>query len=178
MSGQVNPTPLPLIDQLYAQLRAAAQQELNRERPNHTLTATALVHEAYLRLGDAGIDHPGAFYVAATTAMQRILMDYARARTTAKRGGTAKRLDLDDIADALQLAAEDRVEEILSLDAALSRLKEQDPQAAEIVRLRFFAGLDTKQTAEALGVSSATVKRDWKFARALLYRLLKEHGER
>jgi RNA polymerase sigma factor (TIGR02999 family) len=155
---------LPLV---YDQLRAVAQRALAAERPDHTLEATALVHEAYLRLvGDREIPWGSRshFYVAAAEAMRRILLDHARARGRVKRGGGRDRLTLSDVAD---LAT--KPDEIVRFDEAFRRLEGESPEAAAIVRLRFFAGLSVEQTAEALGVSTSTVDRRWAFARARLY---------
>jgi RNA polymerase sigma factor (TIGR02999 family) len=162
------PELLPLV---YSQLRALAQQRLGGERVGHTLTATALVHEAYLRLAEGGISwsSPGAYYHAAAEAMRRILIDSARRRGAGKRGGGRRRLDLDSVLD---LAASQDPEEILSLDEAVSRLEEQMPLCGSVVRLRFFAGLSVEETAKALGVSARTVNREWRYGRAWLYRRL------
>jgi RNA polymerase sigma factor (TIGR02999 family) len=159
---------LPLV---YEQLRAIAQRAMAGERPDHTLQATALVHEAFLRLvGDREIPWAGRahFYIAAAEAMRRILLDHARARGRVKRGGGRAPLALTDVAD---LATRDS-REILMFDEAFRRLEGESPEAAAIVRLRFFAGLGVDQTAEALGVSASTVDRRWAFARAWLFRQL------
>ncbi|MCI0364711.1 MAG: sigma-70 family RNA polymerase sigma factor [Phycisphaerales bacterium] len=165
---------LPLV---YQQLRAIAQQRMNQERTGHTLQATALVHEAYLRLvGDGEIrwDHRGHFFAAAAEAMRRILIEHARARARLKRGGPdSPRPDLS-IADVADLASCDNPEGIIALDEAICRLKEQQPRAADVVRLRFYAGMSVDDTAKALGVSPRTVDLDWSFARAWLYRALRE----
>jgi RNA polymerase sigma factor (TIGR02999 family) len=168
---------LPLV---YAQLRSLAGANMAGERRDHTLDATALVHEAYLRLagGDgaatgrprfAGRRH---FYAAAAEAMRRILIEHARRRGRAKRGGAAKRVDLTDIGDVAALAADGDAEKILALDEAVRRLRGHDAGLADIVHLRFYAGLSVEQTAEALGVSERTVKREWALARAWLHREL------
>ncbi len=160
---------LPLV---YDQLRRIAQQHMAQERADHTLQATALVHDAYLRLvGPRRIPwkNKAHFYAAATEAMRRILLDHAKARGREKRGGGRKRVPLSvaDVADSWNL------EETLSLDDALRRLVDGDPGIGEVVRLRFFAGLSIQETAEVLGVSKATVKRRWEFGRTWLYRELK-----
>ncbi|MEQ1826537.1 MAG: sigma-70 family RNA polymerase sigma factor [Pirellula sp.] len=163
---------LPLV---YDQLRALAQQRMMQERPGHTLQATALVHEAFLRLVGpretpwAGQAH---FYAAAAEAMRRILVDHARSRHRLKRGGAAVRIPLN----VLDLASAEDSEEILALDEAISRLEQQEPKVAEVVRLRFFAGLSIDQAAESLGVSPRTIDRHWKFARAWLFRELYPDG--
>lgn len=161
---------LPLV---YEELRKLAAYRLTNERSDHTLQATALVHEAYLRLiGDR--DYPWAnraqFFVAAAEAMRRILIDHARAKKGTRRGGGLHRLPLDII----DLATTDDPEQILVLDDAISRLEEQDADAARVVRLRFYAGLSIDETAQTLNVSPMTVKREWNYARAFLFRALKE----
>lgn len=171
-----------LVEQVYDQLRAIARRQIVDERPGHTLQATALVHEAYLRLAKAGVSwsSPGAYYTAAAEAMRRILIEHARRRGAVKRGGgpdggggrpAARLVDLGGVLD---LAASEDPQEIVSLDAAIVRLEEQTPVAGAVVRLRFFAGLTVEQTARALGVSSRTVNREWRYGRAWLYRALTE----
>lgn len=163
---------LPLV---YDQLRALAQQRMMQERPGHTLQATALVHEAFLKLvGPREIPWAGQghFYAAAAEAMRRILVDHARARRREKRGGKGVRLLLN----VLDLADAENSDEILALDESLRRLELQEPEVGEVVRLRFFAGLSVDQTAESLGVSPRTVDRRWKFARAWLFRELRPDG--
>ena len=160
---------LPLV---YAQLRKAAQLKMGCERPEHTLSATVLVHEAYLRLvGQRQVPWAGRghFYAAAAEAMRRILIDHARAK--ASRGGPAPRLS--DIGDVAALT-DARSDQIMAVDAAVSRLEAEDPEAGAVVRLRFYAGLSVEQTAEALGVSERTVARLWTYARAVLFRALGE----
>ena len=163
---------LPLV---YDQLRGAAQQRLASERPNHTLSATALVHEAYLKLvGPREVPWAGRghFYAAAAQAMRRILIDYARSRAAR---GDGRGLRLEEIGDVGTLAAADS-ERILAVDAALTRLEHDDPEAAAVVRLRFFAGLSVDQAAEAMGLSPRTAARLWTYARAVLYRELAGEG--
>ena len=162
-----------LLSLVYAQLRAMAQQKLNRERVDHTLEATALVHEAYLRLaGDQPVpwSNRAHFVAAAAEAMRRILIEHARSRGRQKRGGERKRQMLN----VLDLAIEQDSDEIMALDAAIRRFEEQDPRAAQVVRLRFFAGLSIDDTAAALDLSPRTVKRDWEIARAWLYQAMGE----
>jgi RNA polymerase sigma factor (TIGR02999 family) len=165
---------LPLV---YDQLRQLARRRMATEAVDHTLQATALVHQAYLRLvGGGRIDYAGRshFFFAAAEAMRQILIDHARARAAGKRGGGRRRLPINNVLD---LATDEaRLPEILALDDALSRLQEQSPQTAAMVRLRFYAGLSVDETAQALGVSSRTVKRDWTFARAWLLRELNDGG--
>jgi RNA polymerase sigma factor (TIGR02999 family) len=164
-----------LMSLVYDQLRALAQQRMMQERPGHTLQATALVHEAFLKLvGPREIPWAGQahFYAAAAEAMRRILVDHARTRQREKRGGKAGRVLLN----VLDLADAENSEEILALDEALCRLEQQEPEVGEVVRLRFFAGLSVDQTAESLGVSPRSVDRRWKFARAWLFRELHPDG--
>jgi RNA polymerase sigma factor (TIGR02999 family) len=159
---------LPLV---YAQLRAVAQLRMATERSGHTLQATALVHEAYLKLvgpREVPWQNQAHFYSAAAEAMRRILLDYAKSRGRRKRGGDKSCVPLN-VAD---LAETGNPEEILALDEALCRLEEHEPEAAKVVRLRFYAGLSVDQTAEALDLSPRTVDRRWKFARAWLFREL------
>lgn len=161
---------LPLV---YAQLRALAQRSLAGERPGHTLTATALVHEAYLRLsGDRKIPWDGEahYFVAAAEAMRQILLDHARSRGRAKRGGGRGREPLS----VVDLAADPDPEEILALDEHVRRLEDEYPDAAAVVRLRFYAGLTIDRTAEVLGRSPRQVDRQWAFARAWLYRAVRD----
>ena len=158
---------------VYEQLRRVAHRHLRGERTEHTLGTTALVHEAYLEL--ARLDHvrwPGHAYVlaAASRAMRRILIDYAVARRAQKRGGGVTLQPLDD-AVAMAVA---RGDELLALDEALGRLAALDERAARVVECRFFGGMSVEETAEALGTSPATVKRDWTTARAWLNRELAE----
>jgi RNA polymerase sigma factor (TIGR02999 family) len=166
---------LPLV---YDQLRQAAQLELAGERAGHTLSATALVHEAYLKLvGPRHVPWAGRshFYGAAAQAMRRVLMDHARARNREKRGGEDRRSGgRVEFASIAELAAAGDPEEILSFDAALRRLETEFADAARVVQLRFFAGLSIDQTAHAMEVSDRTVNRMWTFARAWLHRAIRE----
>lgn len=160
-----------LLSLVYAELRAAAQVYLSRERPGHTLQATALVHEAYLKLAGPrakGFENPAHFYAAAAEAMRRILVDHARARAASKRGGADARRAAIELATLPDPASERESAGFLILEEAISRLARVDPDAAAVVRLRYFAGLDVGQTAAALDSSPATVKRTWAFARAWL----------
>lgn len=164
----------PHFAEVYAELLAVARNRLRSERRDHTLQATALVNEAWVRLcGDGKFDASDRrqFFAAAAEAMRRILIDHARARATDKRGGgaTARRVrSLDAL--AADLADESNADTLLALDDAITRLEATDPDAARLVRLRFFAGLSVEDTAEVLGISTATVKREWQIARARLYR--------
>ena len=157
---------LPLV---YAELRKLAAQKLAREKPNQTLDATALVHEAYMRLvGDGPTqhwDHRGHFFAAAAEAMRRILVENARRKQGPKQGGHMQRVDAD-----LNLVADRAASiDILALNDALCRLADESPVRADLVKLRFFAGLTVPEAAAALGISLATAERYWTFARSWLY---------
>jgi RNA polymerase sigma factor (TIGR02999 family) len=159
---------LPLV---YDELRKLAAQKLALEQPGQTLQATALVHEAYLRLvggGAASIswNSRGHFFGAAAAAMRRILIENARRKRSVKHAGERVRVNLE----GLDLADEPPPEQLLALDDALTRLAAEDPQKAELVKLRFFTGLSIEAAAEALAISPATAKRWWTFARAWLLR--------
>lgn len=158
-----------LLPVVYEHLKGLARRELRRERPDHTLNATALVHEAYLKLVQLdSISWEGRahFFGAAAQSMRRILISYARMRTAEKRGAGAEHVALDDVV----VAARDRPADLLALDGALDRLAELDARQARVVECRFFAGMSIEDTAAALDVSPATVKRDWTVARAWLNR--------
>jgi len=165
---------LPLV---YDQLRKAAQFAMAAERKDHTLSATALVHEAYLKLvgpREVAWTNRAHFYAAAAEAMRRILIDYARARGCQKRGPTPLPLDgAPELLSVADLASEAHVDQIVRLDEAIQRLETEDPDVAQVVRLRFYAGLSGAETASALGKSPATIDRDWAWARAWLYRQLR-----
>jgi RNA polymerase sigma factor (TIGR02999 family) len=156
---------LPLV---YDELRKLAAQRLARESPGQTLQPTALVHEAYLRLvgedEEQHWDSRGHFFAAAAEAMRRILVESARRKNRVKHGGDLQRVDLDDN----DVPVRPPPEEILALDEALTQLTEEDPEAAQVVQLHFFAGLSIEQAAEALGISRATAYRQWSYARAWL----------
>ena len=160
---------LPLV---YDELRKLAAQKLAQEKPGQTLEATALVHEAYLRLIDplqtTLWNSRGHFFAAAAEAMRRILVDYARHKQSKKRGGDRVRVDLDHVV----AATTDHCDDILDIDAALTGLSAVDPQAAELVKLRYFAGLSIPQAAEVLGVSPRNADFLWAYARAWLLRSL------
>jgi RNA polymerase sigma factor (TIGR02999 family) len=162
---------LPLV---YAELRKLAAQKLAREKPGQTLDATALVHEAYLRLATGADaaghqeqhwDGRGHFFAAAAEAMRRILIENARKRRRRKRGGELVRKDLN----AATLVAPEVPEDLLALDEALNRLARADEKAAKLVELRYFAGLSLPQVAEVLGISPRTADRLWAYARARLH---------
>ena len=165
---------LPLV---YGELRRLAKQRLAQEKPGQTLQATALVHEAYLRLvgdeGSRGWDSRGHFFAAAAEAMRRILVDNARRKRAEKRGGRLERQAVDDI----DIAAPAPSEELLALDEALARLEANDPVKAQLVKLRYFAGLSEEDAARALGVSRATVQRHWRYAKAWLLDELRGAGD-
>ena len=162
---------LPLV---YDRLRALAERNLSRERPDQTLQATALVHEAYLRLADPTgkrrWDGRWHFFAAAAEAMRRILVENARRRSRLKRGGNMRRVGLEGALDSTRLTVREPPDELLALDEALGRFAETHPQKAELVKLRYFAGLTMEEVAEALGVSKATAERHWAYARAWLFR--------
>jgi len=161
-----------LFPLVYAELQTLARRHMAAERPGHTLEATALVHEAYLRLvrGPVAWSSRAEFFHAAARAMQQILVDHARRVGRLKRGGARRRVPLS----AVDLAADHDPEEILALDEAVQRLEGKDAQTAQVVRLRLFAGLSVEETAASLGLSERTVKREWSVARAWLYAAL--HG--
>jgi RNA polymerase sigma factor (TIGR02999 family) len=156
-----------LTPRVYRELRHVAAHLLQNERPGYTLQSSDLVHEVYLRLvnaQDVDWQHRAHFFAVAATLMRRILLDRARRQAAAKRGGKARALDLDQTIDLAQTPAR----EVVALDDALNALAEVDPRKARIVELRFFGGLSVKETAEVIKVSSDTVMRDWKVARAWL----------
>jgi RNA polymerase sigma factor (TIGR02999 family) len=168
---------LPLV---YDQLRRAAELSLAHERSGHTLSATALVHEAYVKLvGPREVAWAGRahFYAAAAEAMRRILIDYARARGRQKRGPGPMAVEgFSALLSVADLASDAHSGEIVRLDEAVRRLEAEDPDVAQVVRLRFYAGLTGEETASALGRSPATVDRDWSWARAWLFRQLRPTG--
>ncbi|MCA1617141.1 MAG: sigma-70 family RNA polymerase sigma factor [Acidobacteria bacterium] len=158
-----------LMPVIYEELRHQAARYLRQERPGHTLQTTALIHEAYLRLVDqknVQWQNRAHFFAIAAQLMRRILVDHARQRQAAKRGGAALRLTLDE---AMALSEEPDVN-LVVLDEALNRLAVIDPQQSRVVELRFFSGLSVEETAEALRISPRTVKRDWNVAKAWLRR--------
>jgi RNA polymerase sigma factor (TIGR02999 family) len=155
---------LPLV---YQELRRLAAQRLAREAPGQTLQATALVHEAYLRLvgaDDPGWENRGHFFAAAAEAMRRILVENARRKAALKAGGGRQRLDLAEVAPAIEGTSLD----LLALDEALAALEVRDPRKAELIKLRYFAGLTVEQAAAALGISVSTADNDWAYARSWL----------
>jgi RNA polymerase sigma factor (TIGR02999 family) len=161
---------LPLV---YDELRKLAAAKLAKERPGQTLDATALVHEAYLRLvGDQHFDGRAHFLAAAAEAMRRILIDNARRKLTEKHGGDLLRVALDDF----EPAAPSRADDLLALDEALTKLAAEDPVKAKLVTLRYFAGLSVQEAADVLGLSRATADRFWSYARTWLYCELEADG--
>ena len=161
---------LPIV---HAELRRLAQDRLAREHRAHTLAPTELVHEAFLRIvGDRpdGWASRGQFFAAAAEAMRRILIEHARSRGRLRRGGGRQRITLS----AIDLADEQQLDQILDLDQAFERLAQHDARAADVVRLRFYAGLSEEETAALLGLTTRTVRRDWSYARAWLFDALRE----
>ena len=156
---------MPLI---YDELRRQAHRYLRRERANHTLQTTALVHEAYLRLvqqRDVSWQNRAHFFALAAQMMRRILVNYAVSRQREKRGGPAETIQLDD---TIQVEATERNVDLIGLDEALNRLEKLDERQARVVELRYFGGLSIEETAEVMSISPATVKREWNMARAWL----------
>lgn len=166
-SGQV------LLEQVYDQLKRIAQTRMSEERVDHTLQATALVHEAYAKLlGNEELSWQSRahFFNAAAQAMRRILIDHARTKNAIKRGGEQRQIPLG----LIDLAENQDPAQILALEEAMKMLEDEDPRAAQIVSLRFYAGLTVERTALAMGVSERTVIREWTFARARLFELLSD----
>lgn len=160
-----------LFPLVYEELKRQARKHLSRERTDHTLQPTALVHEAFLRMVDQtspAIENRVHFFAFASRIMRRILVDHAREHNAAKRGGGAIRLSIDDV----QIPLEQRAAGFLALDEALERLSQFDERKCRVVEMRFFGGLNDEEIAEVLGVTSRTVLRDWKKARLWLYREL------
>jgi RNA polymerase sigma factor (TIGR02999 family) len=163
---------LPLV---YDELRKLAAQRMAEERPGQTLQPTALVHEAYLRLLGTSGDHShwnsrGHFFAAAAEAMRRILIDSARRKRRVKHGGDRQRIDLDQNCSVGEIVSDD----LLAIDEALAKLAAEAPSKAELVKLRYFAGLTLEQAADVLQISLATAKRHWIYARAWLYEAIAE----
>ena len=161
-----------LLPHIYNELHRQAAAYLRRERPNHTLQTTALVHEAYLKLIDqkqVQWKSRGHFFALAAQAMRRILVDHAKSRHREKRGGPNEDVPLED--ELLAVAEETNID-VIALDEALSRLAKFDPQQERIVEMRYFAGLSLDETAAAIGISRATAARDWAVAKAWLHREL------
>ena len=160
---------LPLV---YNELRRLAHVYLTKERPDHTLQTTALVHEAYMKLIDqrsVNWENRAQFFAISAQAMRRILLDNARKRISAKRGSGGQKIPLDEVAD---LAAEAADESLIALDAALKQFEQVDPEQSRIVELRYFAGLTIEETAELLHISPSSVQREWTSARAWLFKFV------
>jgi RNA polymerase sigma factor (TIGR02999 family) len=159
-----------LFELTYAELRRMARAKLNGERIGHTLTPTALVHEAYVRLSER--DHTlfdrTHFFAVAATAMRRVLVDHARARQAAKRGSAPDRIGLEDA----EISSPEFDEQLLALDEALDSLSQTNPRQSKVVEMRYFAGLSEQEIADILEVTSRTVNRDWQMARAWLHQRL------
>jgi RNA polymerase sigma-70 factor (ECF subfamily) len=165
-----------LTPMLYNELHRLAMHHMRNERPGHTLQATALVNEAYLKLMDnreANWQNRAHFLAIASQAMRRVLIDHARSKRRVKRGGLQQKVSLEDVV----IAAEEQSYDLVALDGALDRLAKVDARQSRIVELRFFGGLSVEQTAEVLGISAKTVKRDWAVARAWLHRELRNNPE-
>lgn len=166
---------LPLV---YEELRRLAERRMARESPDHTLQPTALVHEAYVRLLGGAVqqewDNRGHFFAAAAQAMRRILIENARRKRSLKQGGNLARHELREADAAID---SDDAEALLDLDEALTRFAIEDPDAAKLVELRYFAGLTIEQAAKAVGVSTRTAKRNWAYSRAWLRRQLEDDGD-
>ncbi len=162
-----------LVPFVYEELRRLATRRLRQERPDHTLQATALVHEVYVKLSaqrDAKWQNRAQFFAVASQMMRRILVDYARGQQRIRRGGKQQKVSLDDVL----LVSPDRTEEVLTVHESLSRLEELDARQARIVELRYFGGLTVEETAEVVGISTKTVMRELKVAKAWLYGDLKD----
>ena len=161
-----------LVPLVYAQLHQLAHRYMSRERPGHTLQTTALVGEAYLRLVDQRVhwQNRSHFFAIAAEVMRRILVDYARQRQYAKRGGDAQKVELNEA----MVMARERSRELVALDEALKELAKFDQRKSRVVELRFFGGLSVEETAEVLKISVNTVKRDWSTARAWLYKAVSQ----
>ncbi len=165
-----------LLPMVYRSLREMAERHMLRERSEHTLQATALVHEAYLRLigdRDLGWDSKAHFYAAAAEAMRRILIEHARRIGAKKRGGDRRR----EIANVADLSSDEAIGEALDMDDAIEALQGHDPRAASVTQLRFYTGLSIDETAAALNIAPSTVDREWRYARAWLLRYLKQNSE-
>jgi RNA polymerase sigma factor (TIGR02999 family) len=165
-----------LVPLIYEELRRLAAQRLRHERPGHTLQATALVHEVYLKLAgqpNARWQNRVHFFAVASQLMRRVLVDYARTKQRVRRGGGQEKVSLDEVV----LIAPDRTDELLAVHESLSRLEKLDSRQGRIVELRYFGGLTLDETAEVLRVSPKTVMREWNFAKAWLYGELKERQD-
>jgi len=157
-----------LLTQVYAELRAMARAKMAQERPGHTLQATALVHEAWLRLGEQRFENRAHLFTAAAEAMRRILISNARRRAAARNGGGVERVNVDDV----EIAAPTKDDKLLAIHETLDALAAHGARKAELVKLRYFAGLSIAEAAEVLGISTPTAKRDWTYPRAWLFRAI------
>ncbi len=165
-----------LLEAVYDQLRRIAQQHMKDEKPGHTLEATALVHEAYLRLvrnKELKWSSRAHFYVAAAQAMQRVLVEHARKKKRLKRGGDRRPV----ASNVLDLASDENLEDVVAINEAINRLEGEDARAALVTRLRFYAGLTVEETARAMKLSERTVMREWAYARAWLHAALGPVGD-
>jgi len=165
-----------LYDAVYDELRDIARLRLSRHRPGQTLNTTALVHEAYLRLvnqDDAAWNDRAHFFATASRAMRFILIDYARRRTADKRGGSRQAVSMS----AVQVGVEDRAEDLLTLNQALDDLKDKSERLSQLVEYKFFGGMTHEEIAAVTGLSVPTIKRDWRRARAWLYRAMQSENE-
>jgi RNA polymerase sigma factor (TIGR02999 family) len=169
-----------LFSAIYGELRALAVQQLRNEKPDHSLCPTDLVNEAYLRIaGQRTVEWADRahFFRVAAKIIRRVLVDHARSRNARKRGGNARREALSTIVDARAIHSRLQHLDVLALEEALEQLSEKSPPRAEVVELRFYAGLNVEETARVMGVAGITVKRHWKFARAWLFSRMKEATE-
>jgi RNA polymerase sigma factor (TIGR02999 family) len=165
-----------LIPLVYGELRRLAAHHMGKEREGHSLQATALVNEVYLRLADqrqTRWENRAHFFALASQMMRRVLVDYARRRNYAKRGGGAQRVSLDEA----MLVSMEKAPEIVALDEALTRLSEIDPRKSQVVELKYFGGMSTEEIAEVLQISTVTVRRDWTTARAWLYQAIETRSK-
>jgi RNA polymerase sigma factor (TIGR02999 family) len=156
-----------LLPAVYAELRKLAASKIARERPGQTLQATALVHEAWLRIANGRFENRAHFFSAAAEAMRRILVERARRRGREKHGEGAEHVDIAEL--EIEIPMRDEIE-LLAVHETLDRLGKEDPRKAELVKLRYFVGLSFEEAADLLGISVITAKRDWRFARAWLFR--------
>jgi RNA polymerase sigma factor (TIGR02999 family) len=167
-----------LLHLVYDELRKLAALKMAQESPGQTLQATALVHEAYIRLVGTGTarhwDSRRHFFAAAADAMRQILVENARRKNRPKHGGDMRRMSLDDV----EVACELQNDELLAVDEALAKLEREDPQKAKLIQLRFFVGMTHEEAGKVLGVSAITAKRHWRYARAWLYREMRKGGRR
>ena len=171
LSGERDVPADQLLPLVYAELRRVAAQKMARETPGQTLQATALVHEAWLRVGGEhqSWENRAHFFGAAAEAMRRILIDRARSKRAERHGGGMERVDVDDV----EIAAPAQEDELIAVHETIDQLAAHDAQKAELVKLRYFAGLTIEEAAEVLGISAPTAKRYWSYARAWLFRKIK-----